>query len=1539
MPTLSELRVKGTYDGKGLKQGLSEAKADMQDAGRVIKAAADQAESSITAATTKIGAAYAKLPVEARKAYDAASEAQKAYADKITGSMTQIGLGMTLGLTAPFAMFAKQSIALSASVEQNLDVLQVSIGATEQQMKQLSATAIALGADMTLPATSAADAARAMTQLAKGGLEADDVLKAARGTMQLAAAAGIDAAEAATLQGRALASFSLKGEQATHVADLMAKSVYSATGTIQDLGYALQASSAVMHAAGQSIDDTITSLTLLAKAGITGSDAGTSLKSMFLRLEEGGSMKRVRDLLHGYGIEVYDASGKMKDMREVIAQFTPMMEHLTEKQRNAALGIIFGSDAIRAAQILMSGGAKAFDEMRVKLEQQGAAADLAAARNKGLAGALDGMKSAWETFMQQSADPIIRPLANMVRGVGEFIGTLSSMDPVLRNSILGIAAFGAVVGPATLAIAGMRNAWATLGAVRAAATAVTAATAASEAALAAAQGAAAVTAAEAAVAEGTLAVANEAVAVTAGQAAVGVVALEAGTGGLAIAMGILTGPIGLAIAAVVALTAAGYALYKLSQAEADQAAERERAFRNSAQAAYDEAKAKVKLQGETKMLLSEFLKLESQQHRNNEEAARYQKVSNDISLLMPSLVKGYRSQGDAILDVAQAHAEAARQAQNQYDKEMLLAKSKLSYMGMSDAANAAGTLRSQGAGMSMGQLDASVTWDNDSKGFKYNGIEDGPIAAALKNRKMYEIQRDRFGGSQEDVDNAKREELRVINEQNEQLRVALSEAAKLRRDANEEQKRAKLGPEGYAKSQQAAADKAEKEKWASEAQKRKDDAAYQKRHDAWFKAKGYEGIDELGKEQREGSAKAKAKKAADELTGALIEGIAKRIKTPEGQASCGFLAVEILKATGVQMNAKGYGGGAKDLVDRVRNAGGYEVGPGQSRPGDLVYFHGPQYGAMQANGKRSGYHVGVNEGGGYMTDSSGGNTHLHKKIMEGATFLRPARDGKYDKGDTIIHGLELYNEAAKKAEEAARALEDTFSKSHTAVNALSDAEAKYAEVLGVQLDVYKKLDDAHKKRAKIIYDQKSGVLTSKELARMSAGAASDAILDPTERALAQFKSGLSDRTDINEQDKLRLIDEKRKALQAERTSGLAKEVAKIQQEQQILEATTELERIRLRLLMDRPGIKPEELKALSEAEFSKYQAGANKAAADEMRGKQATVEAAKLEAEHAHKLYDIQDDMALGEEARYRLIQDENDALEHQLFLLEQQARVQRGEITPAQAKALEDAEAMRAEHSRSAKDQVHNAEVLRGAQDKSVRKRAEDMDILEQKAQAKAEGLANILMRPLEDGLGKGVKGFMNSLVDGWRQTVRQMFLDWAKSGLMRALSPMMEGRDVRSFRAERAAKEQQDAAAQALILKATKSSIREGDENMVYPGSKGGLGNIMSLVGLFGNLFKHRSPVPFLGTGVMAAAAGGSPSFGNPVMVGEFGPELWTPPSSGGRIHTTGQTSAMMSGGTTIHVTQNITTPDASGFRRSSRQIASQAAEALGRESRRRG
>lgn len=330
-----------------------------------------------------------------------------------------IGVAFAAGTVAAAAGL-KQVIDLGISYQNTMNTLQAVTGASAEQMAAVGARAQELGSDLTLPATSAADAAQAMTELAKGGLTVEQAMTAARGTIQLAAAAQIDAGRAAEIQSNALNTFNLKADQAGHVADVLANASNAASGEITDFAQAFQSGGAVAAQFGVSIDDTATALALFANRGIQGSDAGTLLKSMLLGLTDQG--KPAQAAIKELGLTVYDLNGKFVGVPALFDQLRAAAARMSPEAYQAATATLFGSDAIRAAGVAASTSRADWDNLSAAIGRQGGAADVAAAKTKGVGGALDALQSQAEGVAITLFSTFSGPLETGIRGVADFVG-------------------------------------------------------------------------------------------------------------------------------------------------------------------------------------------------------------------------------------------------------------------------------------------------------------------------------------------------------------------------------------------------------------------------------------------------------------------------------------------------------------------------------------------------------------------------------------------------------------------------------------------------------------------------------------------------------------------------------------------------------------------------------------------------------------------------------------------------------------------------------------------------------------------------------------------------------------------------------------------------------------------------------------------------------------------------------------------------------------------------------------------------------------
>lgn len=350
-------------------------------------------------------------------------------------------LGAALGVAAGGAEMAKTVVQVGQEFESQLNTMRAVSQATGEQLEAVTQRARELGNDTSLTATSASDAAAAMTELAKGGFSVEESMQAAKGTLQLASAAQTDAATAATIQSQALQAFSLQAEDAARVSDILAGAANASSAEIGDVAAALQQSGTVASQFGVSIEDTATAIAMFANAGITGSDAGTLLKSALLALTDQG--KPAQKAIEELGLTVYDAQGKFVGLPELMGQLKRASAEMTPEAYQSATAILFGSDAMRMAGVAAQQGKEGFDELSTAVTRQGQAAEVAAAQTNGLPVAMERLQNTVEDVALGTYEALS---GTLVAGVDAATAAIGAFGGFTEDAISGLKAAASAAG-------------------------------------------------------------------------------------------------------------------------------------------------------------------------------------------------------------------------------------------------------------------------------------------------------------------------------------------------------------------------------------------------------------------------------------------------------------------------------------------------------------------------------------------------------------------------------------------------------------------------------------------------------------------------------------------------------------------------------------------------------------------------------------------------------------------------------------------------------------------------------------------------------------------------------------------------------------------------------------------------------------------------------------------------------------------------------------------------------------------------------------
>ncbi|MEC2467063.1 phage tail tape measure protein, partial [Bacillus cereus] len=404
-------------------------------------------------------------------------------------------IGMVFGgMTYAIGRGLKSAVEESMNFEQQMANVKAVSGSTGEEMKKLSELAVNMGETTKY---SSVQAGQGIEELIKAGVSLTDIINGGlEGALNLATAGELELGEAAEIASTALNAFKADHLSVADAANILSGAANASATDVRELKYGLAASSAVAAGAGMTFKDTATTLAVFAQNGLKGSDAGTSLKTMLMRLnpttkEAYNQMKDlglitynaqagfdflvkngvtpasrsvgdIETALEGYVMKTegakkwnkkcettfrelatssaflsskfYDQQGHIQSLENISGTLHESMKDLTDQQRSMALETLFGSDAVRGATILFKEGANGVNSMWDAMSKV-TAAEVAATKIDTLKGRLTLLDSAFSTMKKTIGDALAPVVSVFVAGLQKLVDGFNSLPGPVQKAI------------------------------------------------------------------------------------------------------------------------------------------------------------------------------------------------------------------------------------------------------------------------------------------------------------------------------------------------------------------------------------------------------------------------------------------------------------------------------------------------------------------------------------------------------------------------------------------------------------------------------------------------------------------------------------------------------------------------------------------------------------------------------------------------------------------------------------------------------------------------------------------------------------------------------------------------------------------------------------------------------------------------------------------------------------------------------------------------------------------------------------------------
>ena len=350
--------------------------------------------------------------------------------------IAQVGAAALAGATTAVTAFAGASVKVGADFDKSMSQVVATMGYSveelntegseaQQTMQKLRDFAREMGATTAFSATQAADA---LNYMALAGYDAETSMNMLPNVLNLAAAGSFDLARASDMVTDTQTAFGLSLERTSQMVDEMAKAASTGNTSVEQLGDAFLVVGGLAKelnggmimlsdgtfASTDGVQELEIALTAMANAGIKGSEAGTHMRNMLLKLSSPTAEGTKQ--LEALGVQVFDTEGNMNALSDIMLDLSTAMDGLTQEEKLQAISEIFNTRDVASAEALMAAVGEDWAKIGESiLDAEGAAAAMAGVQLDNLAGDITIFKSALSDAQIELSDQLTPSLREFVQ--------------------------------------------------------------------------------------------------------------------------------------------------------------------------------------------------------------------------------------------------------------------------------------------------------------------------------------------------------------------------------------------------------------------------------------------------------------------------------------------------------------------------------------------------------------------------------------------------------------------------------------------------------------------------------------------------------------------------------------------------------------------------------------------------------------------------------------------------------------------------------------------------------------------------------------------------------------------------------------------------------------------------------------------------------------------------------------------------------------------------------------------------------------------
>jgi TP901 family phage tail tape measure protein len=367
-------------------------------------------------------------------------------------TVAKVGAAALGAATTAVTAFGVSSVKTGMSFDKSMSQVAATMGKTVEQLEGQTGRASTsfgefngnlrdfakfMGKNTQYTASQAADA---LNYMALAGYNVQQSMDMLPNVLSLAAAGDMDLARASDMVTDAQTAFGIDAARTTQMVNEMAKAASTGNTSVSQLGDAFLVVGGLakeLNGGMVKLKDGTTksvdgvqeleiALTAMANAGVKGSEAGTHMRNMLLKLSS--PTKEGTKALEKMGVKVFDAEGKMRSLSSVFGDLNTKLNEMTQEQRIGVISELFNTRDMASAEALLSAVSQDWDRIGESiLNAKGAADKMAETQLDNLAGDIEKFKSALEGAKIALSDNLSPSLRTFVQMGTEGVSALATL--------------------------------------------------------------------------------------------------------------------------------------------------------------------------------------------------------------------------------------------------------------------------------------------------------------------------------------------------------------------------------------------------------------------------------------------------------------------------------------------------------------------------------------------------------------------------------------------------------------------------------------------------------------------------------------------------------------------------------------------------------------------------------------------------------------------------------------------------------------------------------------------------------------------------------------------------------------------------------------------------------------------------------------------------------------------------------------------------------------------------------------------------------